>query len=103
MVGGFWVGGRFGTMGAARDAPPGRPGIKGAIVFAADSTWDGLIPNCCIPEFTWFIVFMVDLAWAMWLCAELIVAAPGRAGGFFRAWFLLGGNGADFATKRNCY
>ena len=79
MVGGFCVGGRFGTIGADRDAPPGRVGIIGASVFAADATWDGFIPICCIPEFTWFTVFIVLFACARWF-DELIIGL-GRAGG----------------------
>lgn len=35
MVGGFCVGGRLGTIGAARVAPPGRDGTIGAIEFIA--------------------------------------------------------------------
>ena len=35
MVGGFCVGGRLGTIGAARVAPPGRDGTIGAMEFIA--------------------------------------------------------------------
>jgi len=92
MVGGFCVGGRLGTIGAARVAPPGRDGTIGAMEFIAPIACWGVIPICFIPWLTWFMVFIVCFAWLIFDCIEGI----GLAGGFLGAALFMGGIGADF-------